>query len=282
MEPESTNPEIHEDVSRWHRVTPFTRYAAMLVFIVLPFLGGWVGYTYAPEKMVEVERVVAKENKTVDLNKIDETVFRDYDKPDEVLFSNDEWNDSYYFVDDSRLFLQQNEGAGRFAYIELVKDIDLDTVEMIAPFYLRDKRNVYLGWTKIESADPVSFELLSENYNEYFGVFAKDANNVYFGTSTLFGVEPMNFRLLEDRKQFGTDGSILYFRNNQLEEIDLVNVKFSNWDRVIQDDDTILYLNIKRCTGVPVEEFNQWKYVPESGIEDFDYYKDYLLDQGAC
>jgi len=42
-------------------VTPLSKYLAMVLFIVLPFIGGWIGYQYAPEKMVEVEKVVYKE-----------------------------------------------------------------------------------------------------------------------------------------------------------------------------------------------------------------------------
>ncbi len=42
-------------------ITPFSKYLAMTLFIILPFLGGWIGYTYAPEKVVEVERVVVEE-----------------------------------------------------------------------------------------------------------------------------------------------------------------------------------------------------------------------------
>ncbi len=30
----------------------------MACFIILPFLGGWIGYNYAPEKVVEIERIV--------------------------------------------------------------------------------------------------------------------------------------------------------------------------------------------------------------------------------
>ena len=33
----------------------------MILFIITPFLGGWIGYSYAPEKVVEVERVVVEE-----------------------------------------------------------------------------------------------------------------------------------------------------------------------------------------------------------------------------
>lgn len=43
------------------QVTPLPKYLAMTLFTVLPFVGGWIGYTYAPEKIVEKERVVIKE-----------------------------------------------------------------------------------------------------------------------------------------------------------------------------------------------------------------------------
>ena len=41
-------------------VTPLSKYLAMALFIAMPFIGGWIGYTYAPEKVVEVERVVVE------------------------------------------------------------------------------------------------------------------------------------------------------------------------------------------------------------------------------
>lgn len=44
-----------------YQVTPFSKYLAMALFVTLPFLGGWVGYIYAPEKVVEVEKIVVKE-----------------------------------------------------------------------------------------------------------------------------------------------------------------------------------------------------------------------------
>lgn len=36
----------------------------MTFFVALPFIGGWIGYTYAPEKVVEVERVVILEKES--------------------------------------------------------------------------------------------------------------------------------------------------------------------------------------------------------------------------
>jgi hypothetical protein len=58
--------DINEDVTQetegalapLHKVTPLSKYLAMVLFVLLPFVGGWIGYTYAPEKVVEVERVV--------------------------------------------------------------------------------------------------------------------------------------------------------------------------------------------------------------------------------
>lgn len=42
-------------------VTPLSKYLALALFILMPFIGGWIGYTYAPEKVVEVEKIVIKE-----------------------------------------------------------------------------------------------------------------------------------------------------------------------------------------------------------------------------
>lgn len=59
MEPEQTPNE--QPVSRFknlHKVTPLSKYLAMTLFVALPFLGCWIGYTYAPEKVVEVEKII--------------------------------------------------------------------------------------------------------------------------------------------------------------------------------------------------------------------------------
>jgi len=55
------NVEVSKNSSNLNKVTPLSKYLAMILFIMLPFLGGWIGYEYAPEKVVEVEKVVVKE-----------------------------------------------------------------------------------------------------------------------------------------------------------------------------------------------------------------------------
>lgn len=63
METKNLNQETPqvEQPSYLHQVTPLSKYLAMALFIILPFIGGYIGYMYAPEKVVEVERVVEKE-----------------------------------------------------------------------------------------------------------------------------------------------------------------------------------------------------------------------------
>ena len=64
MEPQQDNSaglsETKDHLALLRCVTPLSRYFAMALFIVLPFLGGYVGYSYAPESVVEVEKVVVK------------------------------------------------------------------------------------------------------------------------------------------------------------------------------------------------------------------------------
>jgi hypothetical protein len=59
MEPENSNQEEQEvaPVSQLHQVTPLSKYLALALFIIMPFLGGWIGYSYAPVELVEVGKV---------------------------------------------------------------------------------------------------------------------------------------------------------------------------------------------------------------------------------
>jgi len=54
-----------------HTVTPLSKYLAMGLFITLPFVGGWIGYKYTPEKVVEVERVVKVEKEVNEVKSVE-------------------------------------------------------------------------------------------------------------------------------------------------------------------------------------------------------------------
>ena len=52
-----------------NQVTPLSKYLAMVIFILMPFVGGYVGYRLAPEKVVEVPvPVLSGENEIVNQN----------------------------------------------------------------------------------------------------------------------------------------------------------------------------------------------------------------------
>lgn len=61
MENEQTS-AIPEQAHPLFKVTTLSKYLAMILFIIMPFVGGWIGYMYAPEKVVEVERVIERES----------------------------------------------------------------------------------------------------------------------------------------------------------------------------------------------------------------------------
>jgi len=54
--------QIQSNSSSLRKATPLSKYLAMALFIILPFLGGWIGYTYSPEKVVEVEKIIYKDS----------------------------------------------------------------------------------------------------------------------------------------------------------------------------------------------------------------------------
>jgi hypothetical protein len=65
MEPEQTKQEqevaVEAKQSVWNTATPLSKYLAMALFIILPFVGGYIGYVFTPEKIIEVDKEVIRE-----------------------------------------------------------------------------------------------------------------------------------------------------------------------------------------------------------------------------
>jgi|AntRauTorckE6833_2_1112554.scaffolds.fasta_scaffold08140_3 hypothetical protein len=57
----SERAEVIETKQSPIHTTTLSKYLAMGLFVALPFLGGWIGYTHAPEKIIETERIVIQE-----------------------------------------------------------------------------------------------------------------------------------------------------------------------------------------------------------------------------
>lgn len=62
MEIEDVNQETQEvsTISQLHKVTSLSKYLAMFLFIVLPFIGGWIGYSYAPAEVMVTLPILEK------------------------------------------------------------------------------------------------------------------------------------------------------------------------------------------------------------------------------
>ncbi len=70
-------PEINETEGHFaplKKVTTVSKYLAMALFVILPFLGGWIGYSIAPVKTIEIDRVVVKEETINDDNTVMEPI----------------------------------------------------------------------------------------------------------------------------------------------------------------------------------------------------------------
>jgi hypothetical protein len=61
---ESSKDGVESVIAPLNKVTPVSKYVALVLFIILPFLGGYVGYQYAPEKIIEVQKIVYSESKS--------------------------------------------------------------------------------------------------------------------------------------------------------------------------------------------------------------------------
>jgi hypothetical protein len=57
MEQNLQNTNTTDKFESLNKVTRLSKLLAASVFITMPFIGGYIGYTYAPEKIVEIETV---------------------------------------------------------------------------------------------------------------------------------------------------------------------------------------------------------------------------------
>jgi hypothetical protein len=66
MNPQEKDNESFEIQERHpvFQVTRLSKYLAMILFIMMPFVGGYIGYTYAPEKVIEVEKIITQKEES--------------------------------------------------------------------------------------------------------------------------------------------------------------------------------------------------------------------------
>lgn len=151
MEPETIKQKDSEmlKISQLHKVTPLSKYLAMLLLITTPFIGGWIGYNYAPEKVVEKDVFI---NKEIVLNdKVISQVQLDLDASKKIFVSvskindwliyrtnSDSWNEEHrtYFDANTEAYILGNEilythepGRDLTNVSIQIKDENIDTVK---------------------------------------------------------------------------------------------------------------------------------------------------------
>ncbi len=109
---EYLQPEIKSG-NQLTKVTTLSKYLAMVLFIVMPFIGGYIGYVYAPEKIIETERIVYREVPVVTQTTSDRIV-----------------HESFFEIKDGKLvnFFNPSEVVFTFSS-DLLNQLNLGTLE---------------------------------------------------------------------------------------------------------------------------------------------------------
>ena len=152
------------------KVTPLSKYLAMAIFIALPFVGGYVGYRLAPEKVVEVAVPVVNQVQTTPVALVPNQPEALTDIPidaQHILFNN---RKTGYFILNGRVYYGHVDGTVN------TEGIDYDWV-------------VHGPASLVADADPTSFKVIASEPAEIGSLYAIDSLHAYTGTTTLENVD---------------------------------------------------------------------------------------------
>lgn len=128
------------------KVTPLSKYLAMALFIILPFVSGYLGYVLSPEKVLEVGGVIEvgdlpNEDRSlvtdeglisseVPHNQFERTYVMQFNEDAQVIFDNP---DSEYFDE----YMTMSHPA-RYSIVEYPDTVIVENVETLIPEELHD------------------------------------------------------------------------------------------------------------------------------------------------
>jgi hypothetical protein len=215
MEPVLQPQEFQSKSSIWNKVTPLSKYIAMVLFVAMPFVGGYVGYRYAPDKIVEVEKTV--------IEKVEKEVSDSADVEDDFIhMAGNYYKSTENISREPKIFYKNaywdNESSNQnVVYREIVgADIETFQVDEFSSEYATDKSNVYYFWRTpfeassndgvkiIEGADPDTFEAkivrlfpVSQG-NTYQGRISRDDTSVFYRGDVIDGADPNTYTVGEN------------------------------------------------------------------------------------
>ncbi|MES2966868.1 MAG: hypothetical protein V4668_03705 [Patescibacteria group bacterium] len=201
------NPNNNEMVSTQHneskiaqphpvnQITPVSKYLALALFIILPFLGAYIGYQLAPEKVVEVpvsimkEEIVAQEGNIQSLRYIDSGDWNEY--------VNDADNFSKISVINNVLFASGMEDLVSITqspyFVQLLSSTSDYYIFCIPPFGKGGTCNSLIKYSL--TANTVNRLSTSDLHNPYYtnGLVALDGRSIYLVSEDGTEVGRVNF-----------------------------------------------------------------------------------------
>lgn len=283
MEPELTPLEETKSnqFQNLNTVTPLSKYLAMALFIALPFVGGWVGYTFAPEKVVEVERVVEVEV-TKEESQAEENIITE-DSVDDSLENIDMWG-NWSINEDTREIYYKDA-----AYSVIDSSSVRNVGEAPCTAFIADDASVYAvsqnshpaadqpeKLFEIIDADPATFEAdIADSGNCYEAMVSRDKNYVFYGDKIVEGADPKTFK-----QDFFSEKS-KYDENAIYDEVDGEVFVIENFIQLSQDKDSI-FLRWEKIEGVDQDTFRIINDKSDNnlfgmlvGEDDKNYYVDF-------
>jgi hypothetical protein len=238
MEPTNQVTEPKQDVLR--SVTPLSKYLAHALFIAMPFLGGWIGYEFAPEKVVEVEKLI----------KQDKTSPFDFNDNEIRFIYNLGPGDKRTLLPDNLRVLQQGDNIYLMGNVPMSDDsiffreipgADIGTLEFLGHGYFKDKNKVYYIDYLIETNWQSQYDVVPTVLSADPATFKVD---IYKGGDYQDDIE---FQLCKVRSDedivLGISGGSVFHKGLRLEGIDantmeLMFLKESR-PKIIRDADTV-------------------------------------------
>lgn len=211
-----------------NQITPLSRSLALVLFIVLPFLGGFIGYNYGLLKTLpgygiqsEVPRASSLPiASSSELTTIPTTsrIFLTSDNKDTfdvigLYYLSPAEQKVYYPVLSPEFQSEQNEPLT----LVQIEGVDFDSFEVLAAhpdhYFARDDSHVYfvmadpwsgeVAYSTVAEADAASFEpyIVAKfpvpQGNTYKGLVSRDATSVFYREELITGADPITFRMTD-------------------------------------------------------------------------------------
>lgn len=246
---EETNVETPKDhLAPLMCITPLSKYLALALFIILPFLGGWIGYVNAPERVVEVEKTVEVEKQIILANEcVLGNSAQDCVETYQWQGSHPDYTNSDYEIGYLKRLNNWGPGDGYTAHdnemLLLKKNSDTKVKEVVIEDVYRLMSEQGLDGGMFAFPSPVLFigpDLIfgGQNYEGHIGSFYKfDPKSQVF---TTLPFELGNVGIFNDPIHEFT-GKAIYIKDGQLLVLDLVNLESRSFDLQLDEEIETVY-----------------------------------------